>query len=83
LQPEDEVATPAKRLTKRQAHAAEILEELNRKLRRIGPADIDQFRNALKRSGWGPENPGSWRRAFFELKARLEIDSKGSVLRLR
>jgi len=78
--PEDEDAAPqARPLTEREQEAADILDRLNRRLGRAGPANLDQFRQALKREEWGPENPGSWRRAFHDLKTRMEMDSNDAV----
>ncbi len=80
--PEEEAGAPARKLSSRERDAADILDALNRKLGRAGPASLDQFRRALKRADWGPENPGSWRRAFHDLKAKLEMGDHDDVLHL-
>lgn len=78
---EDDIPQP-RPLTARESEAADILARLNRTLGRAGPATMGQFRNALKRAGWGPENSGSWRRAFHDLKNHMETDSNDAVLHL-
>ncbi len=82
LPEEDESAATVRKLSSRERDAADILDALNRKLGRAGPASLDQFRRALKRADWGPENPGSWRRAFHDLKAKLEMGDHDDVLHL-
>ena len=75
--------TPQQRqLTRREQDAADILEALNRRLGRAGPAGVEQFRRALKREGWGPENATTWRSAFRDLKPRMEMGDHDAVLRI-
>ncbi len=79
----DENESPSRRLTKREREAAAILDGLNAKLGRAGPAGVDQFRRALKQEGWGPDNAASWRSAFREIRTKLEMDEHGGALHLR
>jgi len=71
---------PTPKLTKREREAMEILDALNRKLGRSGPANIDQFQRALKREKWGPDNFATWRSVFRNLRQKLDLDSSGAVL---
>lgn len=82
LPPEEGEDSPGRPLTAREQEAADILDALNRKLGRAGPASIEQLRKTLKLKGWGPDNPGSWRRAFHDLKARMEIDSNDAAVEI-
>jgi RecA/RadA recombinase len=74
--PEEEAQATTRKLTRREEDAAEILDALYEKRGRLGPATVNQYRRALKREGSGPENPRSWRRAFHDLKASMQMISK-------
>lgn len=82
LPAEEEGAAPARKPSKRERDAADILDALNRKLGRAGPASLDQLRRALKREKWGPDNPTTWRSAFRDLKARMEMGDHDAVLHI-
>lgn len=77
---EAETVEAARRLTPREREAASILDDLIRRHARIGPPSVDQFQRALKRAKWGPQHPATWRSAFRELKAKLEMDSNDGVI---
>jgi len=74
-----EEAPEGARLTKREREAKVILDSLNRRLGRAGPATLDQFQRELKRKGWGPERADSWRSAFRHLRERLDVDSNDEI----
>lgn len=73
---ESEVATPAK-LNARQRAALDILEALNRKLGRAGPATRDQLKAALRREDWPGQPVANLRGAIRDVLTALE--AKGAI----
>ena len=85
LPPEESREVKPAKLNARQRAALDILEALNRKLGRAGPATRDQLKGALRREGWPGQRVADLHGAIrdvlaaLEAKGAIEVDSNDCV----